>query len=233
MDVAYFEAPAPGGQPPHPAPGDPAYRPAKEPIVNAPWPVAVLCVGLVALYFIQSRFPIDEVSDALAFSPSVIWSEPRRMITYGFVHGSWAHVLMNAGFILAFGAPVARWFGPSLRGVVGFYVFYLVCGILAAFGFALVHPGQAVPVVGASGAASGLMGAAARMIAGQGSLGPLFSRPVGSMAAAWLAVNVIMAFAGGLLPGAGPAGAAWEAHLAGFMAGVLLVGVFGRLAGRR
>jgi membrane associated rhomboid family serine protease len=78
------------------------------------------------------------------------------------------------------------------------------------------------------------MGGAARLIGGEGRVGPVFSRSVIAMGAAWLVVNVIMAFTGGaLMPGAGEAGIAWEAHLAGFVAGVLLIGPFGWLAGRR
>ena len=64
-------------------------------------------------------------------------------------------------------------------------------------------------------------------------LGPLFSKAVTGMGAAWLIVNVIMALTGSaLIPGAGDSGVGWEAHLAGFAAGVLLIGVFGRLAPR-
>ena len=86
-------------------------------------------------------------------------------------------------------------------------------------------------MVGASGAASGLMGAAARLIGGHGRPGPMFSQAVTGMGMAWIIVNVIMAFSGGLLiPGAGDAAVAWEAHLAGFAAGVLLIRPFGWLA---
>jgi membrane associated rhomboid family serine protease len=63
----------------------------------------------------------------------------------------------------------------------------------------------------------------------------MFSKAVTSMGGAWILINAIMAFApGALIPGVG-AGAlvGWEAHLVGFAAGVLLIGPFGRLAGRR
>ena len=88
-------------------------------------------------------------------------------------------------------------------------------------------------MVGASGAVSGLMGASARLLGGGGRVGPLLSRPVISLGGAWLGINVLMALAPpSLLPGAGSAGVAWEAHLAGFLLGVLLVGPFARLAPR-
>jgi membrane associated rhomboid family serine protease len=234
MDVLYFEAPARGG-PGIPPSGGSGYRPAPEPLVNAPWPVVALVGGILVLYLLQSQFPIDRVSEAFGFSPARLAAgEPQGLVSSQFVHGNWAHALMNAGFILAFGAPVSRYFGPRLSGAVVFFLFYLGCGVLACLGFALLHWGQPASLIGASGAASGLMGAASRLIAGQGRVGPLASRIVVSMAASWVAVNVVMAYAGGLLiPGAGKDPISWEAHLFGFAAGALLIPAFGWLAGRR
>lgn len=232
MEAAYFEAPAQGGSR-TPQPGEPDYRQQPEPIINAPWPVAALTVSIVVLYLLQTRFPF--VADALAFSPrGLIEGDYIGLVTHQFLHGNWAHALMNAAFVLAFGAPVARFLGARASGVVAFLLFYLVCGVLAAVGFAALNWGQAVSMVGASGAASGLMGAAARLIGGQGRVGPLFSQAVTGMGGAWILINVIMAFTGGFMfPGGGDAGVAWEAHLVGFAAGVLLIGPFGWLAGRR
>ncbi len=234
MISAHFEVSAQGGPRP-PEPDDPGFRPTPEPLVNAPWPVVALTLGIVAAYAVQSRFPIGVVADLLAFSPSLmLQGHLERLFTSQFIHGNWAHALMNAAFILAFGAPVARFFGPRLGGALDFFLFYLTCGALACLGFAALHWGQEAALLGASGAASGLMGAAARLIGGQGRVGPVFSRAVTGMGLGWLIVNVIMAFAGGLLlPGAEGASVGWEAHLAGFAVGVLLIGPFGRLAGRR
>lgn len=233
MSAVYFEAPDRGGSTPK-QPGDPGFRPTPEPLVNAPWPVVVLTLGIVGLYLLQSRLPFDVVADAFAFSPAqLLEGRPERLISSQFVHGNWAHALMNAAFILAFGAPVARFFGPRPGGAATFFLFYLTCGVLACLGFAALHWGQNAALVGASGAASGLMGAAARLIGGNGRVGPLFSRAVTGMGLAWLIVNIVMAFAGGLLvPGAGDASVGWEAHLTGFAVGVLLIAPFGWLAGR-
>lgn len=232
MEAAYFEAPAPGGSRP-PQPGHPGDRPSPEPIINAPWPVVALTASIIVLYLVQTRFPF--LADALAFSPNMLLAgHYEGLVTSQFLHGSWAHALMNAAFVLAFGAPVARFFGPRASGAVAFFVFYLLCGVLACLGFAALHWGQQAAMVGASGAASGLMGAAARLIGGRGTVGPLFSQAVTGMGGAWILINVIMAFTGGaLVPGAGDAGVAWEAHLAGFFAGVLLLPAFAWLAGRR
>ncbi|PZQ53875.1 MAG: rhomboid family intramembrane serine protease [Phenylobacterium zucineum] len=234
MDVLRFEAPAPGEpRPQYPGPGQPGYRPPSEPIVNAPWPVVAMCVAIVVLYALQRQFPFAE--PALAFSPArLAKGDTAGLITSQFLHGNWAHALMNAAFVLAFGAPVARYFGRGFVGSLTFFAFYLACGVLAALGFAATHWGVNVAMVGASGAASGLMGAAARLIGGQGRPGPMFSQAVTGMGGAWIVINLIMAVTGGaLIPGAGEAGVAWEAHLAGFAAGVLLIGPFGWMATRR
>lgn len=216
-------------------PADPTQRRVPEPLVNAPWPVVVLTVGIIIAYLVQSRFPLGTVSSLFGFSPAeLMQGHPERLLTSLFVHGNWSHALMNAAFILAFGAPVARFFGPHVGGAIDFFLFYLFCGVLACIGFAAVHWGQEASLIGASGAASGLMGAAARLIGGNGRVGPLFSRAVTGMGLGWLIINIIMAFAGGLVvPGAGSGVVGWEAHLVGFVAGVLLIGPFGWAAGRR
>jgi membrane associated rhomboid family serine protease len=78
------------------------------------------------------------------------------------------------------------------------------------------------------------MGAVARLIGGHGRLGALTSPPVLAMGGALLVVNLLIAvLGGGWVPGSGGAGVAWEAHLAGFLAGLLLVTPFSLLAGRR
>jgi membrane associated rhomboid family serine protease len=136
---------------------------------------------------------------------------------------------MNAAFAVAFGSPVARFFGLGGRGVGVLALFYVVCGVLANLAFAGVHPHEATPLVGASGAISGLMGAAARLIGGRGEVGPMLSPPVLAIGAATIVANLLVAGTG-LAPGLGGSTIAWEAHLGGFLAGVLLIGPTARLA---
>ena len=221
--------PSPWSAGPPPAP---ELRRSREPIFNAPWQAVAVVALIVGGYGVQRLFPADAVLGAYAFSPSNL--TPGRwetLITSIFLHGSWAHAMMNGAFALAFSAPVARLFGPKLEGGLLFFGFYVLCGVLANLGYAAAHLGGTGLVVGASGAVSGLMGAAARLIGGHGRPGPMFSKPVLGMGGGWLAINVIIALVGGsFLPGAGNAGVAWEAHIAGFVAGVLLIGPFARLA---
>jgi membrane associated rhomboid family serine protease len=162
-----------------------------------------------------------------------------QFVTYQFAHGSWAHVLMNAAFVLAFGAPVGRYFGEGVRGSLVFLAFFLVCGILAAVTYggyvdlvawAMGRPQPPWALVGASGAASGLMGAAARLIQGHGRVGRLGGRTVAAMTFAWILINVVLGVSG-LTPGAAAVPVAWQAHILGYFAGLLLIGPFGALSG--
>lgn len=209
-------------------------RPEREPVFNAPWPALLLVALIVGGYALQRRVPDDFLIARYAFSPAALlqhrWT---TLVTALFLHGNWGHALMNAAFALAFATPVARFFGTRWSGAILFFAFYLVCGALSNLGYAAVHWGSAAAVVGASGALSGLMGAAARLIAGGGRLGRIFSPPVIGMGAAWVIVNLLIGTVGSaFVPGSGGAGVAWEAHLAGFLAGVLLAGPFAWLARR-
>lgn len=236
MDAVKLEAPE-GGDPPEP--GTEAGGPAppgpggREPILNAPWQVATLSLGLLLLFWLQKTQGGPTVQQDYGFSPLMFargdWG---RLFSAIFIHGAWAHVLIDAACVLAFGAPVARHLGFGLRGVLGFVFFFLACGALGFLGFALLRWGHPGVAIGASGAASGLMAAAARIIAGDGRVGPILSAPVAQIGGGWMLVNLVMAFSGNLLiPGGANAVPGWQPHVVGFLAGLLLIGVFSRLAG--
>ena len=237
MTESRFEetSPRPEPQPWSEGPG-PARdeRPAHEPVFNAPWQAVAVVVLIVGGYAIQTQFPADAILSAYAFAPvNLAPGRWETLITSIFLHGSWAHAMMNGAFALAFSAPLARLFGPRLEGALLFFTLYVLAGVLANLGYAAVHPGGQGLVVGASGAVSGLMGATSRLMGGGGRPGPIFSKAVLGMGGGWLAINLIIAvFGGAFLPGSGNAGVAWEAHIAGFIVGVLLIGPFGRLAPR-
>jgi membrane associated rhomboid family serine protease len=221
--------PWPGGSEPQPD-----ERPAREPVFNAPWQAVAVTVLIVGGYALQTRLPVEAVENAYAFAPAnLVPGRWETVITAIFLHGSWAHALMNGAFALAFSTPLARLFGPKIEGGLLFFAFYVLTGVLANLGFAALHPGSPAMVVGASGAVSALMGGSARLMGGRGRPGPILSKPVLSLGGAWLAINVLIALIGGsFLPGSGSAGVAWEAHLVGFAVGVLLIGPFARLAPR-
>jgi membrane associated rhomboid family serine protease len=156
----------------------------------------------------------------------------RPFFTYMFLHGSFTHVAANSVWLLAFGPVVARRYG-----VGWFLVFFLLCGIGGAVAELISAWGSDGPVVGASAAVAGLMGASFRVI-GPNPLqqadvpASLFSRRILLWSAIWLIVNAV---AGILGLGAGPGVQliAWQAHIGGYFVGLLLVGPFDALSRRR
>jgi membrane associated rhomboid family serine protease len=209
----------------------PPARGRREPVLNAPWIVLALVATLVAAH--AWREMAHAGVEALAFNESDLargrWS---GLITHIFTHGGWAHVLTNAAFILAFGTPVARFLGQGARGAAAFCAFFVVCGVIAALAFAglllVIEPNDQWELVGASGAASGLMGAAARLMQGHGALGSWRGKQVVGMTFAWIGINVVLGISG-LAPGSAGAPIAWEAHIFGYLAGLALIGVFARV----
>lgn len=206
-------------------------RPARERAFNAPWTIVALPALLIGLYAVQAMAMSRPLEEHWALTSAALragrW---QTLLTSLFLHGSWPHVLMNSVAILAFGPPAARLMGTGARGAAAFYGFYLTCGILAGLGFLAADFGDVDAVVGASGAVSGLLGAAARIIEGRGQIGPIFGRTVIGMSLAWVIANVLLGVTG-LTPGAAGMPVAWQAHLAGYLAGVVLIGPFARLAG--
>ena len=235
MTISYFEESPPSPWSGEPAPPQPEeQRPAHEPAFNAPWQAVAVVVLILGGYAVQTLFPADSIVEAYAFSPANLTAQRwPTLITANFLHGNWAHAMMNGAFALAFSTPVARLFGPKPLGGLLFFGFYILTGVLGYLLYGLIHWGGHQLVVGASVAVSGLMGAAARLIGGGGRPGPMFSKAVLGMGGGWIAVNLIIAAVGGsFLPGTGGAGVAWEAHLTGFAIGVLLIGPFAWLAPR-
>lgn len=202
-----------------------------EPLFNAPAIVLVLCGTLLACHAALAfgLLQQDQIVDAYALtSQSLAGHRWITLISYAFLHSGWMHLLVNTGFLLAFGTAPARLFGDDLRGSAVFTAFFLVCGALAGLGYALVQTSHAWGIIGASGAVAGMAGVTARMLNTNGRLGPPWGRPFFGMTAMWVLINVaigLIGFDGQLV--------AWQAHLIGYAAGVGLVDIFWRLAGKR
>jgi len=167
-------------------------------------------------------------------NPGTLWERVVPFLSYLGLHGSWMHLIINCLWLLAFGPIVARRFGNVL-----FLLFFLACGVAAALCYLALNWGSPVPVVGASGAISGLMAAAIRLLPGQAPwvtqseapLAPLLSRQILVFSAIWAAINLLTALTG--LGVGGESGLiAWQAHLGGFLAGLLLCGPLDRLRPR-
>jgi membrane associated rhomboid family serine protease len=207
--------------------------PPREPIFQAPWPAVALVGFILACFAAELWLGPDRTVTAWGFSPAALdrgsWV---TLVTAIFVHGGWLHVCLNSAFILAFGTPVARRMGIGPVGALAYFTYFLVCGILGNLAFWALHPHEAEPLVGASGAGSALMAAASRLLTRGPRLAPLASQPVVTMAAAFLVANLIIAVVG-WAPGAGDAKIAWEVHLGGYAAGLLLFEPVLGLLGRR
>jgi membrane associated rhomboid family serine protease len=141
-------------------------------------------------------------------------------LTSQFVHGSWLHLLGNMLFLLIFGNNIEDRFGR-----VRFLVFYLGCGLVAAYGFALSDPNSTTTLLGASGAIAGVLGAYIVMFprARVWSLVPfLLYLPL--RLPAWLVLGswflLQWAYSSGFAAATG--GVAYLAHVYGFVAGVLV-----------
>ncbi|UZF94204.1 rhomboid family intramembrane serine protease [Bosea sp. NBC_00550] len=168
------------------------------------------------------------------------------LLTYGFLHGSWLHLVSNAVWLAAFGSPVARRLGPNR---------FLNLMALSTIGGALLHwfsrDLDVLPLVGASAGVSGATAAAIRFVFAPGlrfgELGndevvrAIPAEPLGQLwrnsrallfIGIWFATNIL--FGAGLVPIFGEeTSIAWEAHIGGFVVGLLLFPMFDRGALRR
>jgi membrane associated rhomboid family serine protease len=150
----------------------------------------------------------------------------RTAFTHMFLHGGWFHLVGNLWFLWVFGDNV-----EDAMGGVRFAVFYVLCGLAAFAAQAAAGPGSAIPMVGASGAIGGVMGAYARLYprAPVHLLIVFFLWvdrivvPAFLMLGYWFVIQVL----GGIPALASEAGGvAFWAHVGGFLAGVALVPVF-------
>jgi membrane associated rhomboid family serine protease len=151
-----------------------------------------------------------------------------HVLTSMFLHGSWMHLLGNMWFLWLFGNNV-----EDAMGRLRFTAFYLLTGVAAAMAQVVLTPQSGVPMVGASGAISGVMGA---YIVLYPHVRVFVMVPLGfiltSMAfPAWMMLGywLLLQFVSGLtVLGKEGGGVAFWAHFGGFLAGVLLVKLFAR-----
>ncbi|CAN5290358.1 rhomboid family intramembrane serine protease [soil metagenome] len=194
----------------------------RQPIFNAPLAPLLVALSIPVLYLFQSH--LADAGMRWAFYPASLASGGwwPGILTSMILHGGWTHALINAGFALAFGPPIARLF-PGWRGGWIFLGYYIACGLAGTLGYGLVNLASTAPMVGASGAVTGLLGGAVRLLGSDGRLRPLTDRRVITTSAVILALNAVTGLIG-LAPGTDGATVAWEAHAFGYLAGLLLIG---------
>jgi membrane associated rhomboid family serine protease len=150
-----------------------------------------------------------------------------HVFTSMFLHGSWMHLLGNMWFLWLFGNNI-----EDSMSRPRFLAFYLLCGLAAAGLQIMADPGSAVPMVGASGAISGVMGAYLVLyprvrvftMVPLGFFVTTMALPAWGMLIYW----ALLQFLGGVtsIGGAETGGVAFWAHLGGFIAGVVLIKLF-------
>tara|TARA_R110000850_G_scaffold441_1_gene2637 strand:- start:749 stop:1456 length:708 start_codon:yes stop_codon:yes gene_type:complete len=221
-----------------------ARNPGRPPIINAPPLVTALALTLLAAHGARILLSESLQSTLLwhtALFPERFWGwlgaslppgapEPYSNIiaammplfSIAFVHSDWAHVGLNAAMLLGVGKPVhdylARAQGSESRRTSELFLFLFfisVAGGSVAHLIANYPVGQAA--VGASGGVSGLI--AAVLLGQKGAEGRLLSRPFLTASALFLVANLVLAFIGPAMLGAG---IAWQAHVGGYVAGALV-----------
>ena len=230
---------------PHSEPPQTTHQPA----LNIPAIIVVFVALLVAIHllrlweagaridhqillffsFIPGRY-YDVGLEQLA--PMALYWTP---ITYSLLHADWLHLLMNIFWMIAFGSPVAKRLGTA-----NMLLFFAMTAIGGAFIHWVVHMRELVPMIGASAIVSGMMGAASRFAFGRHlplpfvhnlpslTLSQTFANKQSlTFLLVWFGLNFL--FGSGIVPIFGEAGAiAWEAHVGGFLVGLLGFDYFDR-----
>ena len=199
-----------------------------------------LTIALWPQRFAALQSAANESPNALAIAK--FWRQhsdlrPWTVVTYAFLHANWTHVGLNCVWIVAFGPPLARRFGP-----IRFFLFFAATAMCGAALHWLANIMDFAPLIGASASASGFMAGAARFMFQPGApLGPrgmargpqraaslaevLSDRRALIFIGVWLVTNVFFG-AGARLLGASDAPVAWIAHIGGFVGGLALFPLF-------
>ncbi len=201
-------------------------------LIARPWTTWALIVVCIAMFFLQvsggERGFIGlvyglgvipavltggaELAEGLAAADPLV-----TLLSYQFLHGDFLHLAGNMLYLWVFGDNV-----EDAMGHLRFLVFYLLCGVLAALAQVAIDPANATPLIGASGAISGVLGAylvlhpKARVLVPIGFI-PLYL-PAWLLLIFWFGFQFLAALGG---PAADNVG--WWAHIGGFVAGLVLI----------
>jgi membrane associated rhomboid family serine protease len=162
----------------------------------------------------------NELPPELALVPPSL-----TILTSMFMHGGWMHLIGNMLYLWIFGDNV-----EDSMGHVRFVVFYLLCGLAAVLAQALPDPTSTVPMVGASGAISGVLGAylllyphaRVLVVIPIGFILQTARIPAGIVLVLWFGLQL---FSNAMASGEG-GGVAFRAHIGGFIAGMALIPLF-------
>ncbi|MEQ8344490.1 MAG: rhomboid family intramembrane serine protease [Sneathiellaceae bacterium] len=197
-----------------------------QPLLNLPPMVTALLVITVGIYIVQMLLPHgmeQELIFRFGFIPlrfGTALEDPLTLVTpvsYMFLHGGFFHLVINMVFLASFGSGVER-----LMGGGNLVLFYIVSGVAGAFAQYVLDPTSFVPMVGASGAISGLFGAVILMM---NRVGGGNRQQVLILVVVWIGISVVFGMTG--VPGVAEQ-IAWAAHVGGFLAGLALFAILFR-----
>lgn len=193
------------------------------PLVN--WALIAICVGVFLYELSLTPRQLDAFFMQFGAVPAEITGLRNipSILTSMFLHAGWGHLLGNMLFLYVFGDNI-----EDAMGHVAYLLFYLLCGIAAGMTQILLNPDSGIPLVGASGAISGVMGAYIVLFP-HGRIRTLVFYvllyvPAWIVIGAWFVLQLFGGFSS--LGGPDTGGVAFWAHVGGFVAGAILVWVF-------
>ena len=228
----------------------------REPILTLPGALTAYVLLLAVIHVVRMLLPfdIDDIviqmfgfipkrydSTLLAITfPGGTGAKVWTFVTYSLLHANLTHIGFNVLWLLPFGSALARRFGA-----VRFFLFMAVTAVAGALAHLVTHEHAVAPMIGASASVSGTMAAAIRFAFVQGSflsfsrgdadaaakvpalslLRALRNTRVLGFLAVWFGVNIIFGI-GSIAIGADGASVAWQAHIGGFFAGLVLFSLF-------
>ena len=200
--------------------------------------VTLIIIGLCVLVFLLQQLAPPGGGDAMLLSfgmvPAVLFDErvlapeldllpaELTLVSSMFLHGGWMHLIGNMLFLWVFGDNI-----EDSMGHVRYLVFYLVCGLFGGLTHAFAEAASISPLIGASGAVSGVLGAYLMLHPRVKVLILVLYRvplrlPAFLIIAAWLGLQIFNVI------GESTSNTAWWAHIGGFAAGVMLIPFFKR-----
>jgi len=194
--------------------------------------VTVLIIAINVLVFLR-EFTLDEYSRNAFIAMYGLTPDHfqiQNVLTSMFVHGGWMHVLGNMWFLWIFGDNI-----EDILGHAKYLGFYLLCGVAAALTQVLIDPFSRIPMVGASGAIAGVMGAYMIKFPRSRILTfafifffvTTFEVPAWLMLIYWFGVQLFSGVGSIGYTQASQGGTAFFAHIGGFIAGIVLIRLLG------
>jgi membrane associated rhomboid family serine protease len=190
-----------------------------------------IIVGNVVIFLMTGAFQSDlflaNVATSFGVVPSDITHgipqspvpEPLTFVTYMFLHAGWMHLISNMLFLWVFADNVEDAFG-----YFAFTLFYLLCGIAGALAHVMMTPNSPAPLIGASGAVSGVIGAYVLLYPKARVWILLFFRIPLRISAIWVLGGwfLLQVFSVLTAETANEVQVAWWAHIGGFVAGLAI-----------